>query len=50
MVQLGVATLEGKIVEEEVQEDRIAVEVREEELILCDGRICEWEERTEGKR
>ena len=34
-IQSEVATLEGKVAGEEGQEDKVAVEVREKELMMC---------------
>ena len=45
----GVATLDGRVSGEDVREVKVAVEVRDGELILS-GEWCEWEETTEGGR
>ena len=45
----GVATLDGRVSGEEVREVKVAVEVRDGELISS-GEWCEWEETTEGGR
>ena len=50
VVHPGVATLDGRVVEDVGQEDRVAVDVREEELMMCDEWVCEWEEGTEERR
>ena len=39
----GVATLDGRVSGEEVQEVKVAVEVREGELMMFDEWSCEWE-------
>ena len=39
----GVATLDGGVSGEEVQEVKVAVEVREGEFMMCDEWFCEWE-------
>ena len=49
-VHLRVATLDGRVLEEEEREVRVAVLVREGELMMCDKWVYEWEERTEGRR
>ena len=46
----GVTTLEGSISENKVQEERVAVEVREGELMMCDEWFCELEETTKRRR
>ena len=43
-------TLEGKIPEDKVQKVKVAVVVKDGELMMCDEWVCEWEERTEGGR
>ena len=49
-VHPGVATLDGRVLGDEEQEVKVAVGVKEGELILCDEWVYEWEERTEGRR
>ena len=49
-VQPGVATLEDRVAGDKGQEERVEVEVKEGELMLCDKCFCEWEEGTEGRR
>ena len=49
-VHLGVATLDGRVLGEEEREVRVAVLVREGELMMCGKWVCEWEEWTEGRR
>ena len=39
----GVATLDGRVSGEEVREVKVAVEVRDGELMAFDGWFCEWE-------
>ena len=39
----GVATLDGRVSGEEVQEVKVVVEVREGELMMFDEWWCEWE-------
>ena len=40
--------LEGRIAGNEGWEESVSVEVKEEELIVYDGWVCEWGERIEG--
>ena len=49
VVHPGVATLDGRVSGEEVREVKVAVEVKDGELILS-GEWCEWEGKTEGRR
>ena len=46
----GVVTFDGSIAGEEGQEDRMVVEVRGRELMMCSEWFCKWEEKTEGRR
>ena len=39
----GVATLDGRVSGDEVREVRVAVEVREGELMMFGEWFCEWE-------
>ena len=50
VVHPGVATLEGRVSGEEVQEVKVVVDVKDGELMLVDRWFCEWEERTKGRR
>ena len=43
VVYPGVVTLEGRVVEDKGHEDRVTVEVNEEELMSCDEWVCKWE-------
>ena len=49
VVHPGVATLEGRVFGDEERDIKVAVEVKEGELMIFKW-SCEWEERTEGKR
>ena len=49
-VHLEMTILEGRVSRDEKREVRVAVEVREGELIVCDKWVCKWEERTEERR
>ena len=49
MVYPGVAMLEGRVSEEEVQEVKVAVDVSDGELMIF-WWSCEWEEKTVGRR
>ena len=44
----GVATLDGRVSREEVREVKVAVEIREGELMMFDEWSCELGKRTEG--
>ena len=39
-VHPGMVMLDSRVAEDEGQEDSMVVEVREEELIVCDGCVC----------
>ena len=49
VVHPGVATLDGRVSGEEEREVKVAVDVRERELMMFDGWWCKWE-WTEGRR
>ena len=49
-VQPVVATLEDRVAGDKRQEERVVIEVKERELMLCDECFYEWEEETEGRR
>ena len=49
VVHPGVAMLEGRVFREEEQEVKVAVDVRDRELIMCGMWWYEWE-RSEGRR
>ena len=49
-VHLGVATLEGKVAEDEGQEDRVVVEVSKGEFMMCNEWTFKRKERTEERR
>ena len=49
VAHLEVATLEGSILGEEEQEVKVAVDVKDGELIVFNERCCEWE-RIGGRR
>ena len=49
-VHLGVTMFDGSIAGEEGQEDKVAVDVKERELMMCSKLFCEWEKGTEGRR
>ena len=46
----GVAMLDGRVSGDEVRDVKVAVDVKEGELMLFDGWWCEWEEKTGGRR
>ena len=50
VAQPGVAMLDGRVSGKKVREVRVAVDVKEEELMIFDEWNCEWEWRTEGRR
>ena len=43
-------TLDGRVSEDEEQEGRVAVVVKDKELMMCSEWLCKWEEKTEGRR
>ena len=43
-------TFDGRVAEDEGQEDKAAVEVSKEELMFGDECVCKWEEKSEGRR
>ena len=47
VVHLGVAMVEGRVFGDEEWEVRVAVDVKEGELMIFEW-SCEWEERIEG--
>ena len=49
-VHPGMGTLDGRVSENEEQEVKVAVFVKDRELIVYNEWVCEWEERTEGRR
>ena len=46
----GVATLDGRVSGDEVRDGKVAVEVKDGELIVFDEWSCEWERGSEGGR
>ena len=46
----GVATLDGRVSGDEVQDVKVAVEVKEGELMMFDKWSCEWEEKFLERR
>ena len=49
-VHPGVMMFDGKVVGDEGQEDRVAVNVKEGELMMFIRWLCEWGKRTGGRR
>ena len=43
MVHPGVATLEGRVLGDKERDVKVAVDVNEGELMVCDGWFCKWE-------
>ena len=43
MVHPGVATLDGRVSGEEVRDIKVAVEVKEGELMMFGEWLCKWE-------
>ena len=41
---------EGRVAGDDGQEDKVVVEVNKGKLIVCNEWVCEWEERTKGRR
>ena len=44
------AMLDVRVSGDEEQDVRVAVFIKEGELIICNEWVCEWKERTEGER
>ena len=50
MVHPGVATVEGRVFGDEEWEVKVAIDVKDGELIVSDKRSCERERKTERRR